>query len=98
VIIEFVIGGIGFPLIYDLIEKIKAKHKGVKYQLSLFTKLALTGYLVVTIVGLAFAYGFEYGYTDLISGTNAYGGGYFDVAHYQSVHGEFGKNEEFNKV
>jgi Trk-type K+ transport system membrane component len=39
--IEFIIGGIGFPLIFDLIEKVKYKRKGLKYQLSLFTKLGL---------------------------------------------------------
>ncbi|MDR3257650.1 MAG: hypothetical protein LBT17_02525 [Mycoplasmataceae bacterium] len=99
VIIEFVIGGIGFPLIYDLIEKMKAKRKGIKYRLSLFTKLSLTGYLVVSLAGLAFAYGFEYGYTSVISDHQV-----FDIAHYKcgilSWQGtnEFGKNETFNKI
>jgi Trk-type K+ transport system membrane component len=91
--IEFVIGGIGFPLVYDLIEKMKARRKGIKYQLSLFTKLALIGYLLVSVVGIAFAYGFEYGYTDLISNSTC-----FDVAHYKCGKNEFGKNELFNKA
>lgn len=60
VLIEFVIGGIGFPLIYDLMEKRKAKKKNVQYQLSLFTKLALVTYILVTIIGLIFAFSFEY--------------------------------------
>jgi hypothetical protein len=56
----------------------KAKRKGIKYRLSLFTKLSLTGYLVVSLAGLAFAYGFEYGYTSVISDHQV-----FDIAHYK---------------
>jgi hypothetical protein len=50
----------------------------------------------VSIGGLAFAYGFEYGYVDLISGSQCY-----DIAHYDSsMFGgkAFGQNVAFNKA
>jgi Trk-type K+ transport system membrane component len=90
--IEFIIGGIGFPLIFDLIEKFKYKRKGLKYQLSLFTKLGLLGFGTVSIIGLIFAFSFEYAFT-----VHSYGG-YNDIVHYVCSHNEFGKNEQFNKA
>jgi len=59
-LIEFVIGGIGFPLIFDIFEKAKYKRHGLPYRLSLLTKVALVTYVIVAIVGLCFAYSFEY--------------------------------------
>ncbi|MDR3163662.1 MAG: hypothetical protein LBT77_01130 [Mycoplasmataceae bacterium] len=90
--IEFIIGGIGFPLIFDLIEKVKYKRKGLKYQLSLFTKLGLWGFAIASVVGLIFAYSFEYSFT-----VNSYIG-YPDIAHYVCTHKEFGEHEQFNKA
>ena len=59
---EFVIGGLGLPLIFDIIQKMKLKKHGVtKYKFSLFSKVALLSYVVVAVVGLIFAYSFEYG-------------------------------------
>ncbi|MDR0985345.1 MAG: hypothetical protein LBL60_00135 [Mycoplasmataceae bacterium] len=94
VMIEIIIGGIGFPLIYDVIQKNNCKRKGVKYKVTLFTKVALTGYIAVFIVGIASAYGFEYGYPSNIVNS----GGLKDIVHYACSNQEFGKNEQFNKA
>ncbi len=78
-IIEFVIGGIGFPVIFDFLakfkitknfENIKTKkgEKRVKvvrvafdrnYKISLFSKVAMTGYAIVTILGIGLFFLFE---------------------------------------
>lgn len=59
--LEIFLGGIGYPLIFDVYEKIRYKKAGLKYNFSLFTKICLIAYFVVFIIGLAAAYGFEYG-------------------------------------
>ncbi len=58
--IVFVIGGIGFPVIYDLWLKIISVNKNnSKHHLSLFTKFTLITYLITTIFGLALTVLFE---------------------------------------
>ncbi|MGL5268744.1 MAG: TrkH family potassium uptake protein [Spiroplasma sp.] len=51
-IIEFVIGGIGFPVFYDLFSYIKSINQGKRFRFSLFTKLTVTTYFIVATVGL----------------------------------------------
>lgn len=51
-IIEFVIGGIGFPVFYDLFAYIRAKNQGKRFKFSLFTKITVTTYFLVAIVGV----------------------------------------------
>ncbi len=78
-ILEFVIGGIGFPVIFDFLAKFKLNktyelkktkdgQKKVKvmritfdhnYKISLFSKVALSGYAIVTVLGVAFFFLFE---------------------------------------
>ena len=87
--ILIVIGGIGYPIIFDIYEKIRYKKLGLRYRFSLFTKVAALSYIVVFGVGLAVAYGFEYGAQSsqtLIGSTN-------------NLHNlEWGKSEKFNKA
>lgn len=59
--LEIFLGGIGYPLIFDVYEKIKHKKAGLKYRFSLFTKICLIAYFAVFFIGLGSAYGFEYG-------------------------------------
>jgi hypothetical protein len=40
----------------------KYKRKGLKYRISLFTKICLLGFIAVSVIGLAFTFGFEYGF------------------------------------
>lgn len=47
--LQIIIGGIGYHVIYDLILKIK---KGRKFKLSLFTKVSLISYFVILLIGL----------------------------------------------
>ena len=63
-IIQIVFGGIGYPIIYDIYEHITCRLKHKKHQLHLFSKIGLVGYLVVTVVGGCFLFGFEYGLKD----------------------------------
>jgi Trk-type K+ transport system membrane component len=94
VIVELVFGGIGYPLIFDVIEKVKYRKLKQRYKFSLFTKVALLGFVFVSVLGLAFSFGFEYGYHGY---SNAH---YNDIAHFicSSTNKEFGNAEGFNKA
>lgn len=59
-IIEFVIGGIGFPVYYDLYHWFKNKTHGKKFRFSLFTKLTLITYFLVAILGVSSVMFIEY--------------------------------------
>lgn len=95
VMLELILGGIGFPIIFDILEKIKYKRKGLKYQISLFTKITLIGYFVLAGIGLILVFGFEFGdKNEIIHGIYRN----YDIAYYQCHNHEFGVNEELNKV
>lgn len=51
-ILEFVIGGIGFPVFYDLFSYVRAKHHNKKFRFSLFTKITVLTYFLVAILGV----------------------------------------------
>jgi Trk-type K+ transport system membrane component len=95
IMIEIIVGGIGFPLIFDFMEKIRYRKLKQKYRLTLFTKVALVGFAIVTAAGLIFSYSLEYAYVDPVS---VQGHEIYDVAHYVCAHHEFGRNEGFNKA
>lgn len=59
--VQIIIGGIGYPVIYDIIQYIKNRHYRQKFKFSLFTKVSTITYFLVFLVGLAFVVGFEYG-------------------------------------
>ncbi len=55
-ILEFVLGGIGFPTFYDISKKISASVKGEFSRLTLFTKLNLITYFLVSFIGLSLVF------------------------------------------
>ncbi|TDV24118.1 cation transport protein [Mycoplasmopsis mustelae] len=61
IIILFVIGGIGYPTIYDIHEFIihLFRKEKRKHRFSLFSKVSLISYVLLFLVGLIFALGFE---------------------------------------
>lgn len=59
--IQIIIGGIGYPVIYDIIEFFKKRYHKQKFKLSLFTKLSSITYIVIFLLGIAFIFGFEFG-------------------------------------
>ncbi|QZE12365.1 TrkH family potassium uptake protein [Mycoplasma sp. Ms02] len=61
-IILLIIGGLGYPVIFDIKNwiKWKLKRKQGKYLFSMFTKISLITYLIVFIVGLASVWIFEF--------------------------------------
>jgi Trk-type K+ transport system membrane component len=61
-------------------------------RLSLFTKIALLGFIVVTLIGITFSFILEYTYTTYTTKS------YYDIAHYQAVNGEFGKCDTLNRI
>ncbi|WLP85949.1 TrkH family potassium uptake protein [Mycoplasma seminis] len=67
-IILLVIGGLGYPTIYDVscYMKHKIRREKARYHFSLFTKVSLVTYLLVFLVGFLISIGFE------ASSTNAY--------------------------
>jgi Trk-type K+ transport system membrane component len=93
------LGGIGFPLIYDLMEhhRIKKVMTDSKTQLSLFTKVALLGFIIISVLGFILSIGFEYAYTSPVF-TDVSGVQYYDIAHYTATNHEFGKLDTFNRV
>ncbi len=59
-VIEFVIGGIGFPVFYDLYHWFKSKTHGKKFRFSLFTKITATTYILLAIFGVGGVMFIEY--------------------------------------
>jgi Trk-type K+ transport system membrane component len=101
-LIQIMIGGIGFPLIYDVIEKIRCKRKGQTYKLTLFSKVALISYLTVGMLTAAAAFAFEFGYTGsqnvaLLDSSSTITVPIYDIAHYHEYGHEFGNNPMLNK-
>lgn len=60
-IIQIIIGGIGYPVIYDLLQYFKLKYYHQKFRFSLFTKVSTITYFIVFFVGVIFLISFEYG-------------------------------------
>ena len=61
-IILLIIGGIGYPVIYETVQFIVHKAKGrTDFKFSLFTKVSSITYLLVFIFGLVFTLTFEIG-------------------------------------
>ncbi|MBU4689715.1 TrkH family potassium uptake protein [Mycoplasma zalophidermidis] len=62
-VILFVIGGLGYPVIYDLLNciKIKIKYRGKnkKYVFKLITKISTSTYLITTVIGFIVILTFE---------------------------------------
>ncbi|AHF58226.1 MULTISPECIES: TrkH family potassium uptake protein [Spiroplasma] len=58
--IEFVMGGIGFPTFYDIKRKIAAWKRKEKVKFSLFTKINFISYSLVSIVGVFLVWLVEY--------------------------------------
>lgn len=73
-IILLVLGGIGFPVIYDVLRFIhhKVKHR-TDFKFSLFTKVSCVTYLSVFIIGLSFTLLFDMSASNGIWKEQAYG-------------------------
>ncbi|WP_027333937.1 potassium transporter TrkG [Mycoplasma elephantis] len=63
--ILFIIGGIGYPVIYDFLSWVKfifnKKNKGKKYKWSLFTKVSLTTYFLLSFISFLVVISIEVG-------------------------------------
>lgn len=61
-IILLIIGGVGFPVIYDIVQYFSHKlRKRTDFKFSLFTKVSMIAYFIVFIVGLSLILMFEIG-------------------------------------
>ena len=58
-IILFIIGGIGYPVIYDIYKWIRSKFTGEFFKWTLFTKVSMLTYLVVALVGITLTFTIE---------------------------------------
>ena len=56
----FIVGGIGFPILYDTKEYIKNRSSGKKFRFSLLTKLSVLIYFTVALTGWALVVLFEF--------------------------------------
>lgn len=59
IIAELIIGGLGHFAAFDIIEKSRCKRKNIPYKVTLYTKVAVTVYIIVAVLGLAGAFAFE---------------------------------------
>ena len=59
-VVLFVIGGMGYPVLYDVYMFISNKKEDRKFRFSLFTKLSVITYFIISTLGLIFAYAIEY--------------------------------------
>ena len=93
--IEIILGGIGYPLIFDVYEKIRLKRKNIRYRFSLFSKVCAISYLLVFVIGVAISLGLEFGAPN--TGNMAYGD--LTLVSINNVPGRkyWGDNELFNK-
>lgn len=66
----FISGGVGFPVIYDIRCWIKNKRlkEDTKFKFSLFTKISMSAYAAVALIGLALAFSFEMLQPEIIDG------------------------------
>lgn len=58
-IVLFVIGGIGYPVIYDIYMWTKSKFLKQNFRWSLFTKLSMTTYVLIALIGLSLTFALE---------------------------------------
>lgn len=58
-VILFVTGGIGYPVIYDVYNWTRAKMRRERYYWSLFTKLSVTVYVIVSLIGVTSTFAIE---------------------------------------
>ncbi len=80
----FVIGGVGYPVIYDVFLKIKSLFTGEKVKWSLFSKLSMITYVAVSVIGIGIAFALELSARDVkIAGT----GGVIDRSFWNAAPG-----------
>jgi trk system potassium uptake protein len=60
VVISLVIGGIGFPVFYELKNYFHAKKEKEVFHFSIFTKITVRVYFILALVGLLLAFGIEF--------------------------------------
>lgn len=87
IVILIIIGGVGYPLIFDIYESRRRKHLGLSYRYSLFTKVGLSSYFIVLFIGLAISYGFEFGAATSKS-----------LIGVETIHHEWGNAKTFNQI
>ncbi len=90
IVFQIIIGGIGYPVIFDYLEKLDNKKKGKITRTSLFTKVALWAYFGVAIIGFIIALLFE-GIEPRFA-TNDY-----SIFSDPNLHREYGVAKDFNK-
>ncbi len=69
----FIMGGVGFAIIYDIYNYFKNLSRGKKFKFSLFTKISSLSYLIVAILGLFLSFMSETT-SYLINGSNSFFG------------------------
>ncbi|XQP55745.1 MAG: potassium transporter TrkG [Mycoplasmoidaceae bacterium] len=104
IIMELIIGGLGHFVWFDVIEKIKCKATKQRYKMTLYTKVAITVYIIVAVIGLGGTFLTEFldpkAYSSLAI-TSEQGKLILmkdlTIVGNQNQFGEFGKNPMLNK-
>lgn len=85
IVIELVIGGLGHFVAFDIIEKIKAKAHHKHYKMTLYSKVAVSVYIIVAVVTIAASFAFEFTDASVYSSSKM-----LTIVGNSSVNGEFG--------
>jgi len=94
IIFELVIGGLGHFVWFDIIEKINCNRKHIPYKMTLYSKVAITVYWIVAVIGIAAMFGTEV--CDPATRYSAYNE--FTIYGNTNSNGEFGKHPGLNKA
>lgn len=65
------IGGVGYPVFYDIFQWAKNKRKNTYYQIPLFTKISLLMYFCVSFIAIIFIIGIESSKNNFLTKTSA---------------------------
>ncbi|WP_215826341.1 TrkH family potassium uptake protein [Spiroplasma endosymbiont of 'Nebria riversi'] len=73
-LVQLIIGGIGYPVFYDLKQKSVARYRGIKVNFSLFTKISVIYYFSISFIGILAVILVEYFVPTKLSNTFINGG------------------------
>ena len=60
IVLELIIGGLGHFVWFDVVEKIKCKATGKRYKMTLYSKVAISVYAIVAVLGLGGTFACEF--------------------------------------
>ena len=95
---EWFIGGIGYPVIYEIYLYFKSKIKHTPFKFSLFSKMCLIGFFSLLVISTCLAYIFAYSGNSLSNGYSIINVKNYDpYGHLNTIYSPWGVNPNANK-